>query len=298
MYTAANYIDEFEQARPRLTGLAYRILGSVSEAEDAVQETSIKWLAADKDKLQNSQAWLTTVCTRHCLDVLKSAHKTRTDYFGTWLPEPVVTQSGEIGEGAGELASSLSTAFLLLLERLSPKERAAYLLYELFECSYVEVAATLDMTEAACRKLVSRARKNISADKCRYVSSSESQEKLLQAFEQAIGTGDVSKFGTLLAEDAELGADGGGKVIALEHVLMGKKKILGFIGKVLSRSWREDLVTRIELNGSVSLLYRNDDGINATVSFELNEKVQVQRIFIVRNPEKLAALDSGVIALC
>src|SRR3546814_163350 len=148
----------FESRRRQLTGLAYRILGTLAEAEDAVQDTFLKWREADQDAIDNPAAWLTTACTRRCLDLLRSARRRRVDYVGAWLPEPVHTVADDTPESAAELASSLSTAFLLLLERLSPKERAAYLLHEIFDRPYPEVAAALGLHEAACRKLVSRAK--------------------------------------------------------------------------------------------------------------------------------------------
>ena len=152
--TASDDPTPFESRRRHLLGLAYRILGSVAEAEDAVQDTFLRWRAADRDAIANPAAWLTTACTRRSLDLLKSARRTRVDYVGTWLPEPVRTAAEETPESSLELASSLSTAFLLLLERLSPKERAAYLLHEIFEQPYPDVAAALGLQEATCRKLV------------------------------------------------------------------------------------------------------------------------------------------------
>lgn len=158
MNSAENAAAVFEQRRPFLLGLAYRILGSRTEAEDVVQELFIKWLEADRASIATPAAWLTTACTRHCIDLLRSAHTSRVDYVGTWLPEPIHTTHQHSPEHMHELASSLSTAFLLLLERLTPKERAAYLLYEIFDMDYAQVAEAIGVQEAACRKLVSRAK--------------------------------------------------------------------------------------------------------------------------------------------
>ena len=149
----------FEAARPRLLGLAYRILGSRADAEDAVQDTYIKWLDSDRAAIENPAAWLTTVCTRRCLDLSRAAHRTRIDYVGAWLPKPIQTAINPEAERDIERAESLTTTFLLMLERLSPKERATYLLREVFDTDYPEIAETLALQEAACRKLVSRAKR-------------------------------------------------------------------------------------------------------------------------------------------
>jgi RNA polymerase sigma factor (sigma-70 family) len=290
--------DQFEQARPRLMGLAYRILGSVAEAEDAVQDTSLKWLAADQSSIANPAAWLTTVCTRRCLDVLKSAQHARVDYVGTWLPEPLHTQTGEVSpEDALDLAGSLSTAFLLLLERLTPKERAAYLLHEIFDRPYEEIGSALSVSEPACRKLVSRARASVSAGKQRFAPSPENQKGLLQAFQAAISTGDTAELSSLLSTDVQLAADGGGKVIAARSIIYGKDKVLRFIERALCVAWGDDGTAFNELNGQHALVYGDLSAPTSTVSFELGEKGKIERIYIMRNPDKLAAIQKGAISV-
>ena len=166
--TESDPAANFEKARPALLGLAYRMLGSVADAGDAVQDTFVKWSSADREKIDNQRAWLTTTCTHRCLDILRAAHRTRVNYVGAWLPEPIHTSVDRDIDGELDLADSLSTAFLLLLERLSPKERAAFLLHEVLDQSYTEIAATLGMREAACRKLVSRAKSNIGHGEAKY----------------------------------------------------------------------------------------------------------------------------------
>ena len=143
-----NHVRLFEERRPALLALAYRMLGTRADAEDAVQDTFIKWQDADRAQIDNPAAWLTTTCTRRCIDLLRSAHRSRVDYVGPWLPEPIHTRTDDMSADEVALASSLSTAFLLLLERLTPKERAAYLLYEIFDMPYGEIAKTLEMQEA------------------------------------------------------------------------------------------------------------------------------------------------------
>ena len=161
--------NSFETLRPRLLGLAYRMLGSMADAEDAVQDTYLKWRSADRRDIANPEAFLTTVCTRHCLDSLKAAHRKRVDYVGPWIPEPLQIDAGTDPEADLARAESLTTAFLLMLERLSPKERAAFLLREVFGHSYGEVALALDVSEPACRQLVSRALKHVRNPEPRFV---------------------------------------------------------------------------------------------------------------------------------
>lgn len=198
--TASDDARLFAQSAPMLTGLAYRILGSRADAEDAVQDTFLKWQAADRDTIDNPGAWLTTACTRRCIDLLRSAHRTRVDYVGSWLPEPIHTEAAGQPEQQLSLASSLSTAFLLLLERLTPKERAAYLLHEIFDQPYPDVARILDIEEAACRKLVQRARGHVEQAKVRHVTPAEQQDQLLAAFETALSEGRTAPLAALLSE--------------------------------------------------------------------------------------------------
>ena len=215
------HMQIFEEARPRLLGLAYRILGSRADAEDAVQDTFLKWQEVDRASIDTPAGWLTTACTRRCLDLLKAAHRKRVDYVGAWLPEPIHTASDDNAEEKLALTSSLTTAFLLMLERLTPKERAAYLLHEIFGQPYDEVAETLDMQETAARKLVSRAKTNIGLEKARHQTPRERQDELLSAFHSAIHGGNVTGLSALLSADVKLTADGGGKVATVLGVDTG-----------------------------------------------------------------------------
>jgi RNA polymerase sigma-70 factor (ECF subfamily) len=281
----------FEQARPALLGLAYRILGSRADAEDAVQDTFLKWQRAEHGAITNPRAWLTTACTRRAIDMLRAAHRSRVDYVGAWLPEPIETSIIVDAGDEGPLAASLNTAFMLMLERLTPKERAAYLLHEIFEFDYPQIAQTLDIQEAACRKLVSRARANIDQAKIRHVTPAEQQEKLLAAFETAIVSGDAAPFAALLSDDVALSADGGGKVPAVLRTLHGKTDVLTFIASVSERFWRQQQRTVADLNGTRSLIFRDGAGITTAVSFAYDAQGKVTNIFAMRNPDKLARLD-------
>jgi RNA polymerase sigma factor (sigma-70 family) len=279
----------FERARPRLLGLAYRILGSRVDAEDAVQDCFLKWSAAERDAIDNVEGWLTTVCTRRCLDLLRAAHRARVDYVGAWLPEPmhmaVDPEDGEAG-----LASSLGTAFLLMLERLTPKERAAYLLHEIFGRPYGEIAATLEMEDAACRKLVSRAKASIGEEKVRHQTPIETQQRLLDAFKLAVTTDRPELLSTLLAGDIRITADGGGKARAFLEVLEGHRLALACIHQA-SRWWANYEWVEIDINGGRGLILLDQGHAVATISFGYDEAGRIADIFIMRNPDKLARLE-------
>lgn len=285
-----HHITLFEARRSFLTGLAYRILGSVAEAEDAVQDTFLKWSQADRQAIGNPAAWLTTACTRRSIDMLRAAHQARVDYVGAWLPEPIQATTGEAPEAALELASSLSMAFLLLLERLTPRERAAYLLYEVFDQSYEEVALALGVQAAACRKLVSRARQHIGGENVRSVVPPERQRALLTAFQEAIASGDAGQLAMLMSDDIELRTDGGGKVQALLEPLLGKASVLAFITGRLNPYWQAYQWQPAWINGGCGALLVDAGRIVASVSFACDGAGQMTGIFIMRNPDKLARL--------
>ena len=285
---------EFEQARPALLGLAYRILGSRADAEDAVQDTFLKWQADDRSDIATPGAWLATVCTRHCLDLLRSADRARVDYIGPWLPEPVQTANDDTPEQATELASSLTTAFLLALQRLTPKERAAYLLREIFDMPYDEVARTLDLGEPACRQLVARARGHIEGARVRHVTAPQRQRQLLAAFGSAIATGSVETLAGLLSDDVRLSADGGGKVSAARRVMHGPHEVLRFIQQGLHVWWANGRLEEATINGNFGFLQRDGDAVVSAVSFGYDEHGKLTDVYIMRNPDKLAGIESTV----
>jgi RNA polymerase sigma factor (sigma-70 family) len=284
------HAEIFEHARPRLLGVAYRILGSRAEAEDAVQDTFRRWQETDVATVGSPGAWLTTTCTRRAIDMLRVAYRSRVDYVGNWLPEPVHTFIESDAESEMELSASLSTAFLLVLERLTPKERAAYLLYEIFETPYADVAASLDMSEPACRKLVSRAKARVGDDQVRYQPTRERQEDLLAAFQDAIRTGRPGSLAAMLAGDVRLRADGGGKVPTAAGVMEGGA-VLAFLTERLSEWWAAYDWSFTELNGARGIVLTEGGRIVATVSFAFDRSDRITDIFIVRNPEKLPGVD-------
>ncbi|MCE8022899.1 sigma-70 family RNA polymerase sigma factor [Billgrantia aerodenitrificans] len=264
----------FEEARPMLLGLAYRILGSRADAEDAVQDTFLKWQAADREAIDTPHAWLTTACTRRCLDLLGNAHRARVDYVGAWLPEPIPTTAVSDAERSMQLADSLSTAFLLLLERLSPKERVAYLLHEIFDTPYAEIATMLELKEPACRKLVSRARANLLAAEQRHAPPRERQQALLEAFRLAITEGTTARLANLLSAEVRLSAE------------------LDFLASRLSQYWADYLWRVADINGGPGFMMYREGSVVATVTFGYDRSGQATDIFIVRNPDKLTRLRS------
>lgn len=288
----------FEANRRRLTGLAYRILGSRAEAEDTVQDTFVKWVEADRAAIDSPAAWLTTACTRRCLDLLRAARRTRLDYVGTWLPEPVHSVTEDTPEASLELASSLSTGFLLLLERLSPRERAAYLLHDIFEQSYPDVAAALGLREPACRKLVSRARAAVGSPATRQAPAPERQESMLAEFRTALASGRTDRLAALLSEEIALSADGGGRASAVADILRGKAEVLDFVTGPLRGFWAGYGLRAAEVNGGRGLLLLTAEGtLAAAVTFGYDREGRVDGIYIMRNPDKLLLLQSDRPAL-
>ena len=283
--------ETFTALRPQLLGLAYRILGSLADAEDAVQDTFLRWDKADRLEIENPAAWLTTVCTRRSLDLLRAAHRSRVSYVGAWLPEPIHTSIESDAERDLERASSLTTAFLLVLQRLTPKERAAYLLHDIFDTSYGEIAETLEIEQSACRKLVSRARAHVAEANVRHRTSVERQDQLLAAFQTAVTSGATAKLAALLSDDVRLSADGGGKVPAARKVLHGKEKVLGFLAKGLHRFWAGYRWRVAAINGSRAIMLEQAGTTVAVVTFAYDEDGKATDVFIVRNPDKLTMRD-------
>lgn len=285
-------VQIFEDYRPRLLGLAYRILGSLSDAEDAVQDTFLKWAKADRKIIENPSSWLTTICTRRCLDLLRAAHHTRVEYVGAWLPEPIQKPIEDDSDNNLDLVTSLKTAFLLMLDRLTPKERAAYLLHEIFDTPYVDVAQTLDINESACRKLVSRAKSNIDQTKTRFTTPLNRQNELLSAFQIAIKKGQVTEqLTSLLSDDIRLTADGGGKVPTILEILSGTEEVTTFLTNSLHEYWSEYEWGAIDINGERGFVLKNLGHFEATVSFSYDHNGKANNIYIVRNPEKLTNLN-------
>jgi RNA polymerase sigma-70 factor (ECF subfamily) len=280
-------LQTFEQQRPLLFSIAYRMLGSVMEAEDAVQETYLRYMATDAEAIQSPKAFLSTVVTRLCLDQLKSARVKREEYFGPWLPEPLLT-----ADAPDELLArheSISMAFLLLLETLSPVERAVFLLREVFDYDYDAIAQIVGKSGANCRQLHSRAKKHIHSGRPRFTPSPQEQQHLVGKLFAAMQLGDSDAFAALLAEDVELRSDGGGKAAAATQPLQGRETVMRFLLGIYRKRPPNTAAELTEVNGAPALVVRVDGKLENVMSFELSGAT-ISAIRIVQNPEKLRHL--------
>ncbi len=284
--------DPFQHARPRLLGLAYRMLGSRADAEDILQDAWLRYQGVDPDGIDNPDAWLTTVVTRLSLDRLKSARVQREVYVGPWLPEPVVDANGMSPESATELADDLSFALLLTLERLTPAERAAFLLHDVFDTPFATVAAALERSEAACRQLASRARKAVRQAHPGQQATDADHLALLQQFVVAIGSGRTEGLMQLLATDAIAYADGGGVRISALNPIRGRTNVarfyMGLARKFITRGTEATMRT-IVLNGRPAVLLFLDGQLDQALNIDVRDGL-INRIYSVRNPEKLTHL--------
>ena len=281
--------NTFNRLRPRLKGIAYRMLGSTAEAEEVVQDAWLRWHEAAPAEFDSAEAWLVTVTTRISIDRLRAAKVQREHYIGTWLPEPLLSESPVTPEQMLERADDVSVAFLSLLERLAPEARAAYLMREVFEADYDEVAHTLGKSEAACRQLVHRAKTQLREERPRYVVPRETHLRLLRSFAEASTRGDFAALKSMLADDAELIGDGGGKVPSFGKPLQGGQRIAQLY---LATSLRCGSALRVELviiNGEWGLLRFIDGVLESAQSFETDGE-RIVRIHAQRNPDKLAQL--------
>jgi RNA polymerase sigma-70 factor (ECF subfamily) len=285
--------DAFEANRPRLKRLAYRMLGSVAEAEDAVQDAWLRWTRANsnlegREGVTDPAAWLVRATTRLCIDRLRKAKAEREAYRGPWLPEPLIEP---LTDDPVERAEDVSVAFLLALERLSPLERAVFLLHDVFEQDYGEVAQTLDRTEAAVRQLASRAREHVRQARPRFTVSEAEAQRLATAFMAAAANADVGALSAVLAEDAILVSDGGGKRNAALRILVGRDDIIRLY---LGLTWRHGerqvgALTPMRINGYPGFVLSLEDGPE-TIAFQPGEDGRIAAVYLVRNPEKLAHL--------
>ena len=287
----------FEAERSRLHGLAYRMLGSVADAEDVVQDAWLRWSRIEPDSIVEPRAWLVRVTTRLCLDRLRSARATRERYVGPWLPEPLVVAADLTSPGAAEgmeRADDLTVAFLLALERLSPLERAVFVLHDVFDTRYDQIAATLGKSEAACRQLASRARAHLEAARPRYKIAEAEASRLTAAFLDAVRRDDAFALGSLLAEDSVLVSDGGGKAKAALKPILGRDRIIRFLlglGRKLAALGPVE-VSETRLNGLPGLIVRGGNGLT-TFALEVNEDGRIAALYSVRNPDKLRHLDGA-----
>ena len=293
---SSNAAASFEPFRRRLLGLAYRMLGSMADAEDAVQETYLRWHKADRDNVSDPRAFLMTTTSRICLDMLTSARARREKYVGPWLPEPVLDTAALAPDSHTELAEDLSIALLLTLDRLSPLGRAAFLLHDVFDFSFSEVANALERSEAACRQLAARARAHVRDTRPRGATTPSSARsgqvdakhaELISAFIAATRSGDLRGLTQLLASDVRVVTDGGGKVQAALNVLEGADRSARFLIGAARKGWREEYTLRFAvINGLPGVIVDSPEGPVQTSAFEIEDGV-VRALYVVRNLDKL-----------
>jgi RNA polymerase sigma-70 factor (ECF subfamily) len=283
-----NDAEEFMALRPKLFGVAYRMLGSVTDAEDVVQNAYLRWREVDRREIRSAEAFLTTIVVRLSLDELRSARARRETYVGPWLPEPLLVDDADPAATA-ELADSLSMAFLVLLETLSPLERAAFLLREVFAYDYDDIAAMLDRQPAACRQLVTRARKHVDDRRQRYDADRRLGAELAQRFLEASLAGDLDGMLALLTDDAALTTDGGGVVKAARRVIVGARKVARFLVAVTPNVPPGASIHEVVVNNQPGLLIVDGDAPYLTMAFEVLDG-RIAGIRVVSNPEKLAGL--------
>ena len=281
----------FETRRPAMTGLAYRMLGSRADAEDVVQDAWLRWRQVETASIEDGAAFLNRVVTRLCLDRLKSARARREVYVGEWLPEPLVEE--DFDAAPGELDSDLSVAFLLALERLTPLERAAFLLHDVFDTPFAEIARTLGRGEAACRQLAVRARQHVREARPRYRPSIDEERSLTAAFLLAAMTGDEGSLRNLLTMDVVMHADGGGKVSANLNPVYGLDNAVRLIMGI-RKKWPppEGATARLaRINGQPGIVLSYEGAVFQTMGLELVDG-RIAAVYTIRNPDKLARLNS------
>jgi RNA polymerase sigma-70 factor (ECF subfamily) len=281
-------LETFLGLRPALLGVAYRMLGSATEAEDIVQEAYVRWSTRGRGDVTVPSAYLTTIVTRLCIDQLRSARARRETYKGPWLPEPVEAEAPGPGASA-ELADSLSLAFLVLLEELQPVERAAFLLHDVFDYPYEEIAGIVDRTETACRQLVSRARRRVDARRRRFDVDRAYGRELTRRFVAACGTGDLDGLLSLLSDDVVVWTDGGGKAQAAMRPVVGPHRASRFLLSVARKIPAGVTSREVVLNGQSGLVFEEEGQVIMALTLDVLGN-QVVAVRVMMNPDKLVAL--------
>ena len=301
MTLPASHFGSFQEYRPLLFSIAYRMLGSGDEADDVLQDAYLRFQAAPLEEVRSPKAYLSTIVTRLCLNELKSARVTREQYVGEWLPEPIASREiDELADPERRMTDyeSISIAFLSLLQKLTPAERAVFVLHEVFDYGYDEVAAILDKSEVACRKLFSRAKRYLAENRPRFTTTPEEHRRLLEQFMRASSTGDLNGLTTMLADDVVFWADGGGKVRGAALLpVRGRDAVARFISGLTARFMPQDVRFGIsDVNGRPTLLAHNTVG---TALFVVSVEVdagRIQSIWAIANPDKLGRVSSPRLA--
>jgi RNA polymerase sigma-70 factor (ECF subfamily) len=279
----------FEQQRERLLGVAYRMLGSRAEAQDVVQDAWLRWDRAAAAEIRSPQAWLIAATTRLCIDRLRQLRASREAYVGPWLPEPLTLDTAPPADHAAELASDLSVAFLALLERLAPEERAAFLLHEIFDSGYDDIARILGKSEAASRQIVSRARKRVRAARPRVQVNADAHKRLLEGLAQAIQAQDPAAMLRLLAEDACWTSDGGGKAKAAKKVIRGARRVARFGLGVFHRHVAELDFRPMNVNDEAGIAVYWDRHLISLIAIRTDGR-RILDVYSILNPDKLHGL--------
>ncbi len=290
--TERETMDQFESYRPLMFSIAYRMLGSVTEAEDTLQDAYLRYRQMPAGSIASPKAFLSTVVTRLCLNHLQAARVQRESYLGPWLPEPLLTEEDpESPTSQAERLESISMAFLVLLERLTPVERAVFVLREVFDYPYHDIAEIVGKDEVSCRQILSRAKKFIAGSRPRFTPSTEQHQHLLQQFLEAVEEGDLDGLTQFLASDVTLSTDGGGKVRgAATHILHGQEAVARFV--IASQRFIQAMFTTeiTEVNGEPALLLRVEGHPFSVVSVTIAQQ-HIQEIRVIANPDKLRHLE-------
>jgi len=280
----------FNEHRSRLYGIAYRMLGTRADAEDMVQEAYVRWHRADMERLRAPEAWLVTATTRLCIDRLRAARTEREAYVGPWLPEPITgTGSAPPADAESELASDLSVAFLVVLERLAPEERAAFLLHEVFDSGYADIAGILGKSEATCRQIVHRARQRVQQDRPRFKVSEAARGRLLERFLEALRTEDRSALLSLFAADATWTSDGGGRAKAARKVMRSGELVSRFALGIWRRYLKNQTHRLVMVNGQAGLVGFKGQQPSWVLTVE-TDGVRILSAYAVVNPDKLKGI--------
>jgi RNA polymerase sigma-70 factor (ECF subfamily) len=280
-------IETFTQHRRLLFSVAYRMLGRVAEAEDVVQETWLRWQKQDAADVRSAKAWLVSAVTRLCIDHLRSAQRQREEYYGVWLPEPLVDDRAESPQDAATLADSVTMAFMMMLDALKPVERAVFLLRHVFDYDYADIAAIVGKSEAHCRQIVRRAKASLPTTPLSPAPVNERAQRTVEQFFAATATGDVRELLALLTDNAVLFTDGGGRVASAGRPIRTADHISRFFAG-LSRRGARPAVSLTRVNGTVGAIVRTAGRLDRVVSFDLDESgTRIRAIYIVRNPDKL-----------
>ena len=293
--------DIFNTDRPLLFSIAYRMLGSASDAEDVLQDAWLRYRGVDRSTIRSPKAFATTIVTRLCLDRLKAARTTREEYVGPWLPEPVLTSEVENPDTMLQRAESVTLAFLVLLEKLSPEERAVFLLKDVFEYEHSEIAEMLATSVENSRQLLHRAKARLAKERPRLTGTAESRRVVAERFARAFSTGDGAELTALLARDVGVWSDGGGKVIAARRPIIGRDEVLNFLLGIQRTAQRaglmDDASLRIEdVNSEPALVLRVRQKLESIFVLSIDDDV-ISAIRVVRNPDKLAHIDGRLTTL-